>query len=308
MRTICTRVTIFLVFLAVSSICFGQSQPLTPGTVVTGQCQGHENSPGCVLPNLFGPTGLSLFPSAVFPHYAHFIGSAQTTLNQTLSAAVATQLVILPILSPSSGFTYKYVKETGGFVRTTESFGPIYAERAEPVGRERVSFGVSYQRFRFDRLDGVDLHHIPAVFSHIPNTGPNDTPEPYEADVISSTNDITLNMDQTMVFGTVGVTDRLDVSVAVPLVSVRMSATSNNQIIRVSGPTFTLTGTPTTLPNPHQFDAEGSQSRVFSSKGSASGIGDVTVRVKQTAMQLESLQMALGLDVRTPSGDARDRK
>src|SRR5215475_12450481 len=91
------------------SVCFGQdAQPLRPGTPVTGQCQGRERNPGCVLPNLFGPTGLSLYANPVVPHYAHFIGSAQTTLNQTLSSAIATQLAILPIISPSSGFTYKY--------------------------------------------------------------------------------------------------------------------------------------------------------------------------------------------------------
>src|SRR5215470_17762888 len=67
-----------------NSACFGQGpQPLVPGTIVTGQCQGQGGAPGCVLPNLFGPTGLTVFPNPGFPHYAHFIGSAQTTLNQT---------------------------------------------------------------------------------------------------------------------------------------------------------------------------------------------------------------------------------
>src|SRR5262249_47884984 len=126
--------------------CFAQgTQPLVPGTVVTGQCHGNEGAPGCVLPNLFGATGLSVFPNPVVPHYAHFIGSAQTTLNQTLSSAIATQLAVLPIISPSSGYTYKYDSEAGAFVRSTTSFGPIYAERSETVGRGKISFGVSYQ-------------------------------------------------------------------------------------------------------------------------------------------------------------------
>ena len=47
--------------------CFGQGpQPLVPGTVVTGQCHGREGAPGCVLPNLFGPTGLTVFATPVF--------------------------------------------------------------------------------------------------------------------------------------------------------------------------------------------------------------------------------------------------
>src|SRR5262245_39547600 len=252
-----TRLLMLLFVLAASSSGFGQSQPqpLNPGTVVTGQCQGNEGEPGCVLPNLFGSQGLSVFPSPAFPHYAHFIGSAETTLNQTLSTAIATQLAILPFISPSSGFTYRYDRSSGAFVRTTTSFGPIYTERAETIGRSKVSIGASYQRFRFDKLDGIDLHQIPAVFSHVPDTGPNGAPETYEADVIATTNNLKLNMDQTMLFGTVGVLDHLDVSIAVPISSIRMSATSNASIIRVSGPTFTPPGSNQVFANPHAFDA-----------------------------------------------------
>jgi Putative MetA-pathway of phenol degradation len=289
------------------SVCRGQSpQPLVPGTVVTGQCTGHLAEPGCVIPNLFGPNGLSLYPNPGFPHYAHFIGSAQTTLNQTLSSAIATQLAILPIVSPSSGFTYKYSSEAGAFVRTTTSFGPIYAERAETIGRGKVSFGVSYQRFRFSSIDGTDLHKIPAVFSHVPDTGPGGAPEPYEADVIQTTNNVDLNMDQTMLYGTVGITDRLDISVAVPLVSVRMGVTSGATILRVSGPTFTVPNVGT-FPNPHQFTSDpNSLTGSYASSGSASGIGDVTVRVKGNIWQGKNIGMALGLDVRTPTGNAQE--
>jgi len=296
-----------LLIFAASSSGFGQSQPqlLVPGTVVTGECHGHESEPGCVLPNLFGPQGLTLFPISAFPHYAHFIGSAETTLNGTLSTAIATQLAILPFISPSSGFTYRYDTSTGAFVRTTTSFGPIYTERAETVGRRKVSIGASYQRFRFDKLDGIDLHQIPVVFSHLADSGPGGAPQTYEADVIATTNNLKLNMDQTMLFGTVGVLDHLDVSVAIPISSIRMSATSNASIIRVSGPTFNLTTTGQPFPNPHEFDASGAQSKVFSSTGSASGIGDITFRTKGTVFQSESVRLAVALDVRTPTGDAR---
>ena len=200
-----TGVALSVLSLFGVSVCMGQGSPLTPGTVVTGQCDGHSE-PGCSLPNLFGRFGLTLFPNPGFPHYAHFIGSAQTTLNQTLSTAIATQLAILPIISPSSAFTYKYDSAAGAFVRTTTSFGPIYAERAETIGRGKVSFGTSYQRFRFSTIDGIDLHKIPAAFTHVPDTGPGGTPAPYEADVIQTTNNVDLKMDQTMLFGTVGIT------------------------------------------------------------------------------------------------------
>lgn len=293
--------------LLTASVCSGQGsfQPLVPGTNVLGQCTGHETAPGCVLPNLFGSGGLTVANNPAFPHYAHFTGVAQNTINQTLSTAIATQLAILPIISPSSGFTYKYDSAAGAFVRSTSSFGPIYTERAETIGRGKVYFGVSYQRFRFSTLDGIDLHAMPAVFSHVANTGPGGIPEPYEADVISTSNNISLNMDQTMLFGTVGITDRIDVSVAVPIVSVRMSGSSNATIIRVSGPTFVPAPGAPAVPNPHQFDAAGSLTHVFNSNGSASGIGDVTFRVKGNILRTDNLSVALAADVRAPSGDAQ---
>ena len=298
---------VYIGFFLCLPACFGQSspQPLVPGTVVIGQCSGHTGDPGCVLPNLFGPGGLTLFNNPVFPHYAHFTGAAQSTLNQTLSTAIATQLAILPIISPASGFTYKYDSAAGAFVRTTTSFGPIYTERAETIGRGKVSFGVSYQRFRFSTLDGINLHNMPAVFSHLPDTGPGGAPEPYEADVISTRNNVNLNMDQTMLYGTVGITDRIDVSVAVPIVSVRMSASSNAQIIQVSGPTFIPVPGAQPVANPHEFNAQGALTNVYGSNGSASGIGDVTFRIKGEFFRSDAVRVALALDVRAPSGDAR---
>lgn len=281
------------------------SQQLVPGTVITGQCQGHETQPGCVLPNLFGPTGLTLFNNPVFTHFAHFVGSAQTTLNQTVSTAIATQLAILPIISPSSGFTYRYDSATGAFVRTTTSLGPVYTERAETIGRGKFSAGASYQRFRFQNLDGIDLHKIPAVFTHVPGTGPGGATEPYESDVISTQNNIDLKMDQTVLYGTVGVTDRIDVSVSVPIVDVRMGASSNASIIRVSGPTFIPSPGAPPIGNPHEFDATGSLTNVYTSNGSATGIGDVTFRVKGNLFSNENMGVAVAVDVRTPTGDAR---
>lgn len=279
-------------------------QLLVQGSVVTGHCYGRGSEPGCVLPNLFGSGGLSLFNNPVFPHYAHFIGSAQTTLNQTLGTAIATQLAILPIISPSSGFTYKYDSAAGGFVRSTTTFGPIYTERADTIGKHQVYFGVDYERFRFNELDGISLKNIPSVFSHVPGTGPGGAREPYESDVIQGNNSIDLNLDQTVLFTTVGLTNKIDVSLAVPFSSVRMGASSDDNIIRVSGPTFQLGNR--TIPNPHEFNAAGSLSNVYSARGSAYGIGDPTIRIKGNLIESGPLRVALAMDIRAPLGNARE--
>ena len=282
---------------------FGQT-PLVAGTPVTGQCQGHESEPGCVLPNLFGSQGLTLTSNGAFPHYAHFIGSAQQTLNLTLSSAIATQLATLPIISPASGFTFSYDKSAGVFVRSTTSFGPVYTERSETIGKAKFSFGTSYQRFRFSSLDGIDLHNMPAVFSHIPGTGTAGAAEPYESDVIQTNNNLSLNMDQTVLFGTVGLTNHLDVSLAVPIVSVRFGASSDDNIVRVSGAAFTLAPSGQVFGNPHSFP-NGGLTNTYASRGSATGVGDITLRFKQSVYRGKMFQVAAALDLRLPSGDAR---
>src|SRR3954447_18740031 len=255
----------FWFLLGAVSLAIAQTGPqrLVEGTIVTGQCNGHEAEPGCVLPSLFGPQGLSLYNNPAVPHFAHFIGSAQTTLNQTLGTAIATQLTILPIISPASGFTYKYNSAAGAFERSTTTFGPIYTERAETIGRGKFYFGVSYQRFRFDKLDGIDLRTVPAVFQHLPGTGPGGSPAPYEADVIQSTNDISFHMDQTTFFGTVGLNNRLELSLAVRIVSARMRAGSDDPLVRVSGSTFQLLPGETPRLNPNHFNEDPNSLRAF---------------------------------------------
>ncbi|HLJ14941.1 MAG TPA: transporter [Bryobacteraceae bacterium] len=294
-----------VVSIAITAISPAQPVTLVPGTIVTGVCQGHAAEPGCVLPNLFGPQGLTLANNPQFPHYAHFTGSAQEILNQGVGTAIATQLAILPIISPSSGFTFTYDKASGVFVRSTTSFGPIYTERADTIGRGKISFGLSYQRFRFSSLDGIDIHNIPAVFTHVPGTGPGGANEPYEADVIRTSNNLDLNMDQTMLYGTVGITNHLDISLAVPVISVRFGATSQATIVQVSGPTFVVAPGVPPVSNPHQF-ASGGLTNTYSSTGTAFGIGDVTVRLKQTVFQAGGLNVAAALDIRTPTGNARE--
>ena len=306
LANIALHVPTMLLLTIGASASFGQTL-LTQGTVVTGQCSGHESQPGCVLPNLFGSGGLTLASSPVFPHYAHFVGAAQTTLNTTLSTAIATQLATLPIISPASGFTFTYDASAGVYVRSTTSFGPVYSERAETIGHGKFSFGASYQRFRFSTIDGISLHNIPAVFSHVPGTGPAGADEPYEADVIQTSNSLGINMDQTLLFATVGVTDHLDLSVAVPISSVRFDAFSVANIERVSGQFFALAPSGTVLPNPHKF-ANGSLTNYYAStpNGSATGVGDVTIRLKQSVHRGPLFQVAAALDVRTPTGNARE--
>src|SRR5438094_6523836 len=100
--------------------------------------------------DLFGPNGLIVDSEATLPgeqpHSAHFNSDFQSNFSQ-FGTALVGQLVTVPLPSPASGFTYEFDPSVGVFHRTTQSFGPILAERAETIGLRRVSFGFASQRF-----------------------------------------------------------------------------------------------------------------------------------------------------------------
>src|SRR5262245_28457358 len=119
--------------------------------------------------DLFGPRGLVVDSLATLPgeqsHSAHFNSDFQFNFTQ-FGTALVSQLVSVPLPSPAGGFTFQFDPTLGVFRRTTDSFGPILADRAETIGARHVSFGFAHQRFTFDTVEGLALTNIPAVFTH----------------------------------------------------------------------------------------------------------------------------------------------
>src|SRR5687768_9091419 len=66
-----------------------------------------------LIPNLFGPTGLTL-PNPT--HQAHFDSSFQANFGP-FNTAIASQLTSLPIPSPASGLVYTFDKTLGVYTR-----------------------------------------------------------------------------------------------------------------------------------------------------------------------------------------------
>ena len=71
--------------------------------------------------------------------------------------------------SPSGGFTYTFDPALGTFTRTSESFGPTFAERALTIGRGRVSVGFGYQHATYDTFEGLNLRQRGAVRFYVPH-------------------------------------------------------------------------------------------------------------------------------------------
>jgi hypothetical protein len=250
-----------------------------------------------IFTDLYGPDGLVVNSSVDLAggvsHSAHFNSGFEGEFSQ-FGTALTGQLVSLPLPPPASGFTFQFDPGLGVFTRTTTSFGPILSERAETIGARRVAVGFAYQRLAFDSIEGMDLGAVPAVFTH-----DNAELRGGREDVVTTLNTIEAEVTRSAAFVSYGVTNALDVSVAIPFVTADVVVTSDATIRRLG----------TTVPEIHFFraldDGVGTR-RLFTAFGHASGPGDVTVRLKQTMSRADRQGVALGLDLRLPTGDERN--
>jgi hypothetical protein len=243
--------------------------------------------------------GITLAPPALgISHVAHFQepGSPQFLALAAFNTDLAGQLSSFPLASSGGGFTYRFDPELGVLTRTTDSFGPIYTERADTVGKGRFNFGVNYSAFTFDKIDNLSLRDgdLRLVFTHQPIANP---PLFFEGDVITSDLRLKITTNITAFVFTYGVTDQFDLGLAVPLVNVDLKATSTARIQRLA--------TGVCCAATHQFIG-GGQTSTIQSSGSASGLGDVLARAKFRVLRGPVGALAVFADVRVPTGEERD--
>jgi uncharacterized membrane protein YgcG len=262
-----------------------------------------------ILPDLIGNT-IVLAPRStpeVPSHAAHFKPSPEQLQTPVqFNQQLVTLLSSLPFGSSSGGFTYNYDPSVGTFSRSSESFGPLFAERALTIGRERGSLGVSYQRSTYDTFEGKNLKQREIKF-YIQHTdccgkvqngvqvGDNSLLNPaFEGDLIEAALSLNLTTDLVVFSGTYGLTDRLDLGVAVPLVAVDVNASIRARIQRLA-----------TAANPdlHVFEGDNPDERTFSETGHAAGLGDIMVRAKYNFLRRRGGGLAAAIDLRTPTGD-----
>jgi hypothetical protein len=266
----------------------------------TAAAQDRPATLATLFEDIFGPRGLVVASEDVqldgSNHAAHFNSAFQSDFR-LVNIALTSQLAAIPLPSPASGFTYRFDPSTGTFQRSTRSFGPILADRGETIGKGRMAFGFSYQFFSFDHLDGVPLVDVPAVFTHDNfDTGGG------RADVVGTRNTIRADVSQFSGALTYGVTDRFDISLAVPMVRTRLSLLSNATIHRVG------TGANVQVhffPDENAIGGYGSTHQ-FYAEGTAAGVGDLVVRAKGTVLREGPRALAAGLDLRLPTGDERN--
>ena len=196
---------------------------------------------------------------------------AAAATRDTISRLLLVDLATLPIGSSAGGFVYRFNPALATVERVSDNFGPILLNRTLTSGEGQLSVGVNYRYAQFDSLDGRPLDDGTLV-----TTANRFTDEPAPFDVETVTLDI--NAHTTTFFASYGVTDRLDVEAAVPVVRLNLEGERVN-VYR--GDVFL-------------------QARA---SATVTGLADVLLRAKYAAWQGRDVGLGVHVDLRLPTGD-----
>jgi len=198
--------------------------------------------------------------------------AAAAATRDTIVRALLVNLATVPIQTSSSGFVYRLDPELGTVTRVSDSFGTFFVERAATSGRGRGSIGASASAAGYDRLDGLHLRDGSLVTTANRFT---DEASPFDTESLT----LRVSTRTLTVFGSYGVTDRLEIGGALPFVQLHVEGTRLNvyrgeSLVQASG------------------------------FGDASGVADAAVRAKYLIASGASGAFAVAGEVRLPTGDA----
>ena len=288
------------------------AQSPCPTSTLQGSSAKISSALICAVPQIYGAGGMvgadnSGPLNTTTGHEVHFQASALNSFGP-VNSQIGVELSQLPIAAPVAGIVF-----SGGILTAVESYGPILTDRAESLGRHVTFVGVTYQHFEFDRVDGSDLNNLGIVLTHeaeptVCTSGslvPCVNGEPiYTNDIIATRTGIDLKVHQIAFVASFGFTDKLDVSVAIPVSDVRMGVRSLATIFNFEPPPVNHQfSTVSTNPGETYLDSYNAR---FTKVNNALGIGDITLRAKYKMWQSsdEHSAVAAGLDARLPSGDS----
>jgi len=208
-----------------------------------------------------------------------------------LNSAIAFQLSEVPTPSPASGIVFDF-NANGVLTSQQRELGPIFSDAPPTVGPHKLYLAFTYQFLEFDQIDEVSLKQIPLQISTpacTPPSGVNTLPSSCSPFIVTVSR-LDLRVNEFTAYATYGLGKRVDISVAVPILDVRMGMQTRCSVCSQSQPDGSvLVFTP-------NFG-----------RGEATGIGDVTFRGKYTVFQGKEdkgLGLAIGVDIRVPTGNA----
>jgi len=221
------------------------------------------------------------------------VASAAAARAQSLEARLTSALDLLegtvassfgravPFPSASAGVQYAFDPVTGNFQRNATTFGQVYLDRADPLGKGRMNLSASYAYLELDTLDGKPADDLR-----------DPTPIPFQGQAAA----IRINrffakaaVHQVLLAFTYGVTDDLETSIALPLVysNLHVGAEADAAGLLTTGE----------LVREHRDIAE--SSHPFAQ-------GDLQLRAKYRFLETRWANVAGGLLLRIPTGEEED--
>ena len=191
-------------------------------------------------------------------------GTGVSSIGEVIADLVGLEVSTAPIGSSAGGFTFTFDPATRAFTRAAPSFGPMFGERAITAGEGRANFGINYIHSTYDTLDGLDIRDGSLTTA---------TLRAGSAPLFAGTAQLDITTDTFVLFANVALNRWFDAGLAVPYVNLRVEGT-------------------------HQI-----ADRLASGSASASGIGDVALRAKVRLYEHDQGGVALGVDLRIPTGD-----
>jgi|RhiMetdeSRZDD1v2_1073273.scaffolds.fasta_scaffold24789_6 outer membrane putative beta-barrel porin/alpha-amylase len=191
-------------------------------------------------------------------------GGGVTNVGEVIADLVGLEVSTAPIGSSAGGFTFTFDPVTRAFTRAAPSFGPMFGERAITAGEGRASFGVNFIHATYDALDGVDIRDG-SLQTVVLRSG--STP------LFTGAARLNITTDTLVLFTNIALNSWFDAGLAVPYVNLRIDGT------------------------------HGIADRAAAGNASAAGLGDVALRAKIRLYPHEQGGVALGVDLRVPTGD-----
>ena len=246
--------------------------------------------------------------TAIITNPANYsVAQSFVQVNSALNASIATALSIIPLSSPASGVIVKTDPATGAELPVSSTLGPIFTERAETIGKGKFYVGFSHQDFHFTRFNGNSLNSLSILYAGGDPSKVSGASGGVISTVPASFNiGMDVRLSQNIAFLTYGVTDRFDISLGLPQIHSAVAARTYKGTI-YAGNGFATHGSTCWCANTFTpgFPTLTQDEYSLSSLGKT-GFGDVLLRLKGTVIRKPGAVVALGADVRFPTGDEQN--
>lgn len=191
-------------------------------------------------------------------------GTGIANIGDVIADLVGLEVSTAPIGSSAGGFTFTFNPVTRSFSRAAPSFGPMFGERAITAGEGRASFGFNYIHATYDKLEGLKIRDDGLQTVALRNGA---------TALFTGRATLDIKTDALVFFSNVALNRWFDAAVAVPFVTLKIDGT-------------------------HQI-----ADRLTTGSASKSGIGDIALRGKIRLHEIGQGGVALGVDLRLPTGD-----